>query len=70
MERLTERKRNSVIYSEFNRNSTDSCCEMMNNCLHKLVEYDDLEEQGLLLRLPCKVGTSVYMVHRIVAEIH
>lgn len=22
----------------------------------KLVEYEDLEEQGLLLRLPCKVG--------------
>ena len=28
----------------------------------KLREYEDLEEQGLLLRLPCKVGTSVYMV--------
>ena len=30
--------------------------------LDKLAEYEDLEEQGLLLRLPCKVGTSVYMV--------
>lgn len=30
--------------------------------LGKLAEYEDLEEQGLLLRLPCKVGTSVYMV--------
>ena len=28
----------------------------------KLAEYEDLEEQGLLLRLPCKIGTSVYMV--------
>ena len=28
----------------------------------KLREYEDLDEQGLLLRLPCKVGTSVYMV--------
>lgn len=28
----------------------------------KLKEYEDLEEQGLLLRLPCNVGTSVYMV--------
>ena len=26
----------------------------------KLAEYEDLEEQGLLLRLPCKVGTTVY----------
>ena len=27
-----------------------------------LKEYEDAEEQGLLLRLPCKVGTPVYMV--------
>ena len=36
-------------------------------CIKKLVaelepykEYKDLEEQGLLLRLPCKVGDTVY----------
>lgn len=28
----------------------------------ELQEYKDLEEQGLLLRLPCKVGTTVYVV--------
>ena len=32
------------------------------NIYEKLREYEDLDEQGLLLRLPCKVGTSVYMV--------
>lgn len=26
----------------------------------KLREYEDLEEQGLLLRLPCKVGDKVF----------
>ena len=26
----------------------------------KLTEYENLEEQGLLLRLPCKVGDTVY----------
>ena len=26
----------------------------------KLKEYEDLEEQGLLLNLPCKIGTTVY----------
>lgn len=26
----------------------------------KLADYEDAEEQGLLLRLPCKVGDSVY----------
>ena len=36
-------------------------------CIKKLVSeveqykaYNDLEEQGLLLRLPCKIGTEVY----------
>ena len=28
----------------------------------KLKEIEDLEEQGLLLRFPCKVGTTVYEV--------
>lgn len=29
-------------------------------CLEKLAEYEDLEEQGLLLRLPCKVGDKFW----------
>lgn len=34
--------------------------------LEKLKRYRDLEEQGLLLRLPCKVGTKVYAINRII----
>lgn len=30
--------------------------------LKKFKEYEDLEEQGLLLRLPCGIGTIVYEV--------
>ena len=26
----------------------------------KLADYEDLDEQGLLLRLPCPIGTTVY----------
>ena len=26
----------------------------------KLADYEDAEEQGLLLRLPCSIGTTVY----------
>ena len=26
----------------------------------KLAEYEDLEEQGLLIKLPCKVGSTLY----------
>lgn len=29
----------------------------------KLCDYEDLEEQGLLARLPCKVGDTVYRVN-------
>lgn len=31
-------------------------------CLNKLQKYENLEEQGLLLRLPCKVGTGVWYI--------
>ena len=30
--------------------------------IERLAEYEDLEEQGLLLRLPCKVGDTIYEV--------
>lgn len=30
--------------------------------LTKLADYEDLEEQGRLLKLPCKVGDTVYVV--------
>ena len=33
--------------------------------LQELKEYRDLEEQGLLLKLPCKVGTTVYVIYTI-----
>ena len=32
--------------------------------IERLAEYEDLEEQGLLLRLPCKIGDVVYAVTR------
>ena len=30
--------------------------------IDKLAEYEDAEEQGLLLRLPCPIGTTVFVV--------
>lgn len=30
----------------------------------RLKSYEDAEEQGLLLRLPCKVGDTVYCIHK------
>ena len=31
---------------------------------NKLKHYEDLEEQGLLLKLPCKIGDMVYSITR------
>lgn len=35
-------------------------CEWLADCLTKFKEYQQLEEQGRLVKLPCKVGTTVY----------
>ena len=32
------------------------------NVLQKLADYEDLEEQGFLLRLPCKLGDTIYSI--------
>ena len=34
----------------------------LQSAFDKLAEYEDAEEQGLLLRLPCKVGDTLYCV--------
>ena len=39
-------------------------CMYISNALEKLADYEDLEEQGLLLMLPCKVGSPLYRVYK------
>lgn len=34
-------------------------------CIDKLGKYEDLEEQGLFLKLPCKIGTTVFVIPTI-----
>ena len=41
-------------------NFGEPCIEK--NTYNKLKDYEDLEEQGLLLKLPCKVGDIIYEV--------
>lgn len=36
--------------------------EQIANWLTKLKEYQQLEEQGMLIKLPCKVGDDVYYI--------
>ena len=35
-------------------------CEITTSICEKLGKYEDLEEQGRLIRIPCKVGDTVY----------
>ena len=37
--------------------------EYLYPAIEKLATYEDLEEQGLLVRLPCKVGDTIYRVN-------
>ena len=37
-------------------------CEIMTSVCEKLGKYEDLEEQGRLVKLPCKIGTKVYNI--------
>lgn len=58
MERLTERKRNfngTAISkkSMIDREGYPTVSDYASKVLTKLADYEDAEEQGLLLRLPC-----------------
>ena len=71
MERLTDYSDDECTYiigvgnktcEEFCKCVIDDGCK---NCyiqqvFKKLADYEDLEEQGLLVRLPCKVGDTMY----------
>lgn len=40
----------------------DDIAERLANCEQRLKHYNDLEEQGRLLKLPCAVGDTVYVL--------
>ena len=37
-------------------------CKTIDDVIDKLAQYEDLEEQGRLIKLPCKVGDDVYYI--------
>ncbi|MBR5508988.1 MAG: hypothetical protein IKV59_02935 [Lachnospiraceae bacterium] len=77
MERLTKRElaavngKEIVLCERKEEDCNDSCmykrCKWNEQALRKLKEYEDLEEQGLLLRLPCKIGRKVFYVQKCLA---
>ena len=63
MERLTERERNVDGTGVAKEEITDGLLKpFADKILTKLAVYEDLEEQGLLVRLPCKVGEKVWCI--------
>ena len=72
MERLTRRDladvngRQIVLCDSKEEDCNDSClyrrCKWNEKALRKLKEYEDAEEQGLLLRLPFSLGQAIYWI--------
>lgn len=75
MERLTERYKDPIANTVLIKECGDKLCKNicddieydcskcgLEKALEKLAAYEDLEEQGLLVRLPCKVGDDVYII--------
>lgn len=65
MERLTQ-KSDKMIWLKDQGLKIEPCEMNAHHCrmiLEKLVDYEDLEEQGLIVRFPCKIGDTVYRVN-------
>lgn len=66
MERLTRKERTrtgkGVSKEPLIDRDFDRLSEYCINILTKLADYEDLEEQGRLLALPCKIGDRLYWI--------
>lgn len=66
MERLTRKERtrtgSGVSKEPLIDRDFDRLSEYCINILTKLADYEDLEEQGRLLALPCKIGDRLYWI--------
>ena len=62
MERLTYKITN-IQTGDVLSYGLNSGYNMMLKGIQKLGEYEDAEEQGLLLRLPFKIGQKVYYIY-------
>lgn len=62
MERLTRRSANGTGVYATPSGEPVKWENNYHNVLQKLANYEDLEEQGFLLRLPCKLGDTIYSI--------
>lgn len=64
-ERLTQKAPKGENYFLKERiKKIDKYQRVFGEAAEKLAEYEDLEGQGFLLRLPCKVGDKAWYVHK------
>ena len=65
MERLTGNTRNfdgTGFAMESLVNDNGILTDFTDKVLTKLADYEDAEEQGLILRLPCPIGSTIWFV--------
>ena len=71
IENAEEKVRVHEYHADFLENGNhmrDACLKSSKDCkqlaewLMKVKEYQSLEEQGRLIKLPCKVGDTVYVI--------
>ena len=62
MERLTRRSANGTGVYATPSGEPIEWENNRHNVLQKLADYEDLEGQGRLIKLPCKVGDTVYAI--------
>lgn len=64
MERLTQTSNTGGVALTFDLDITCEPSEIKKilKLAEKLKDYEDAEEQGLLLRLPCGIGTDIYYI--------
>jgi hypothetical protein len=70
MERLTENYLGCNQINDCGNAKCEETCKEVENCdscpiskaIDKLAEYEQAEEDGLLIRLPCKVGDALYHI--------
>lgn len=62
MERLTQRENDNLIMVKQDNGEYIPAYRDEDNfkAIKKLADYEKLEEQGLLMRLPCRVGDTVW----------
>ncbi len=65
MERLTKTYSDGTHGASDNLPCGENSYDYKNLLIEKLGKYEDLEEQGRLIKLPCKVGDTVYVIHYI-----